>query len=506
VQYNYRFAVYQATPAGILAAVSASVLGFSAVIVESSNRIGGLMTSGLNAADTVNSTILTGGAEEFFRRAKIYYKSRVIPIRVESRVATIIFSDMLRDYDVKVIKGKSVIAVEKQNRIIKSVRLSDGSILHSDWWVDASYEGDLLNIASISTKKGREASIDFDESLGGVGPQKNFFPWGPAIIPVKTENTLLKYVDPYKKFAVGSGDENTQSYCIRPTLTSNPKNMIPIPHPKSDVYDSLELFRRIALKLPRKLKIVGRPYLSFGTTFQSAYFNLSALPNDKFDMNSGPAAPINNPMLTKGWVDGSSASRDKMRNDFRDYTLAVLYFIQNDKTVPLNIREFFGKFGLPADEYEEYGNLPPDVYVREGRRLVGDRVFTQTDVENGGVEKEEMVAKAQYHLDCKPVSWSSNEDGSQIVREGMFFSQRSYPYNIPSWLILPKAEECLNLFSVCAVSASHVAFGSIRMEPTWMTLGSISACIAKLSEARGRTPHGVRAKAIRRLNKNLFST
>lgn len=501
---DFALGVYRATPAGIMAAITASRLGMRAVIIEPSVYIGGLMTSGLNATDTVDKRIITGLAREFFIRAKDFYGLPYIPVRVESKVAGKIFADMLREAEVEVLLERDIVKVERVGTEIQSVKLASGEIVHSRWWVDASYEGDLMAKAGISYSVGRESQDEFGEAWAGVQPAKKFLPWGGhAVISPKINGSYIPYVSPPSSRPVGSADDSVQSYCIRVTLTNNPKTRVKIDAPEDFNFGQFDFFRELARPL-KNSAVRATWHRHLGITFKSAYFNLAEIPNGKFDMNSGPLAPINSPALTKGWIEASYDKRVQMTEEFSRYTRAILYYIQNDDAVPFAVRSFFSDFGLPKDEYESTGHFPPQVYVREGRRLRGEKVFTQNHVESGGVSEDEAICHAKYHLDCKPVAWRANKAMTNVVREGMFFSAEAYRYALPAWIILPQRAEATNFFSVCGVSTSHVAFGSIRMEPTWMEFGSSAAMMAHLSE-REKTPvHEVSASAVRELRDERF--
>lgn len=501
---DYAFGVYRATPAGIMAAVTAARLGMRAVIIEPSPYIGGMMTSGLNATDTVDKSIITGIAREFFLRVKDHYHVPYLPVRLESKVAAKIFDEMLREAGVDVLSGEELISLERDDRRAVRAELSSGRVLECKWWVDASYEGDLIAKAGLSFSLGRESRAEYDEEWAGVQPVKKFLPWASSVqVKPQVGEEYIPYVSPPSMAPVGSADGSVQGYCIRVTLTNDPRNRVAIEQPEDFDPSAFDIFRQLAAPIT-KSAVRSQWIKEFGHTFKSGYFNLAEIPNGKFDMNSGPLAPINNPYLTSGWVEASPAKREEMTAEFVRYTKAVLHFIQNDEAVPFAVRGFFAGFGLPRDEYLDTGHFPPQVYVREGRRLIGDRVFTQNDVMNGGAPEGEAICRARYHLDCKPVHWRANKAMTNIVREGMFFSQAAYLYGLPAWIILPKRQEASNIFSVCGVSCSHVAFGSIRMEPFWMELGSSAAIMAHLADQQQVEVHDIQASRVTDLRKSRF--
>ena len=501
---DFDMVVYRATPAGIIAAITAARLGLRVLLAEPSGRIGGMMTSGLCATDIVNDTLINGVALEFFRNVRDHYGLPYLPARTESRVARAVFQAMLDKSSVRLECRTDITMVSRGQDRITGCRLSNGRDIRARWWVDASYEGDLIALAGLPFRLGRESQDEFGEPLAGRQPYRSMLPWptGREIAP-HDDKGLLPFVQPPSWRPVGAGDDQVQSYCIRPTLTNRPENRVPIRPPEDFDPAQFELFRRLGQTL-RSGRVAAKDIPQRGITYKSAYFNFAELPNGKFDMNSGPAAPLNNPALTEGWVTATAQQRLRMTEAFRRYTLGLLHFMQNDASVPKGVRDFLADFGLPADEYTDSGNFPPDVYVREGRRLQGERIFRQQDVESGGATARDALCEAKYHLDCKPVHWRVNHSGRNIVRERMFFTQDAHRYGLPAWIILPRSVDCQNFFAVCGVSASHVAFGSIRMEPTWMELGMAAAIMAHMADRQGCTPHDLTGSDVTRLRDERF--
>lgn len=470
-----------------MAAVTAARLGMKCCLIEYSNLIGGMMTAGLNATDSVNRGIITGVPRNFFRDCQSYYSANALSLRIESRVAEMIFERMLADAGVSVQRASEIVELEVQEKKISRARLRTGRIVSARFWIDASYEGDLMPLARVPFSVGRESASEFSETLAGLKPCGSMVPWKDARFDPFTKNgSLLPFVEDEEHSAIGSSDQRVQSYSIRITLTNDPKNRRPIEKPANYNVANYELFRRIASASVNYSSGVTAKHLpGLGTTFRSGYFNLAELPNSKYDMNSGHVAPTNNPYLNGSWIDKPSL-RTQIYENFKEYSLGLIYFIQNDGSVPHRIRDFLAEFGLPIDEYVDNGNFPQKVYIREGRRLKGQKTFTQQHVEGGFNAGADRIGAGQYHLDCKPVSWRIDREKKTVVREGMFFSERAYRYELPVWLMMPRREDCENLLVVCGVSASHVAFGSIRMEPTWMEIGASAGACAVISVTEGR--------------------
>lgn len=500
--------VFRATPAGIIAAIGGARLGFGVTVVESGPQIGGMMTSGLNATDAVGKNWITGISREFFLRARDHYGTQFLPSRIESKVSARIFADMLSEASVEVLCNTRIEGVRRKGTRITQARLSDETVLAADWWMDASYEGDLMAKGYVSHRLGRDSRDDYNEPWAGRQSPRSLLPWGgKRRIAPKVDGSFRPWVLPPIDTPLGSADRRVQSYCVRPTLTNInvPHLRAPITKPEDFDFSAFDMFRELATGLESGA-VRSVWHRNMGTTFKSAYFNLAELPNGKWDMNSGPLAPLNNPALTEGWIEASDERRARMTEDFRRYTQAVLWFIKKDPATPSAVRAFFSDFALPADEYTDSGHLPPDVYIREGRRLLGESTFTQQHVEEGGVPDDQAVCEGRYFLDCKPVVWSANREMTNVVREGMFMSS-GHPlrYSIPAWVMLPKRTDTTNFFALCGVSASHVAFGSFRMEPIWMEVGGVAPIIAWIAGQRGCLPHEVGPETVRRTRAERFS-
>lgn len=501
---KYDLIVYRATPAGIMAAVTAARLDLKTLVIEPDGHVGGAMTSGLNATDVLDDTLITGLPREFFERVSEHYSAPKLKVRTESKVAGSIFSAMLRSARVRLWTKGDIKSVQRNADKLFSCVLTTGEVATATWWIDASYEGDLIAKAGLSCALGRESSATYDEPWAGVQQARAFLPWQERSGGNKaTFDAGLSYAEDLAPREIGMADDRVQSYCVRITLTNHKTQIVPITAPEDFDFGKFDFLRTLA-RGTKSAAIRSDWYPALGLTLKSGYFNLAEIANGKYDLNSGPLAPTNNPALTHGWVTATPEKRREMNAEFIRYSRALLYFMQNDKHVPYAIRAFLSDFGLPGDEYETSGHFPPYTYVREGRRLIGDKVFTQNDIMSGGVPADQAICAARYLLDSKPVIWMRDPATGHLLREGMFISDKAYSYALPSWVILPKRKEATNLFSVCGVSASHVAFGSIRMEPTWMELGSAAALIAKLAGQSGRVPHDVTAREVRSLRDSTF--
>ncbi|WP_220749291.1 FAD-dependent oxidoreductase [Jannaschia pagri] len=503
---NWDVCVYGSTPGGIIAAISAARLGRSVILLEPTTHFGGTITSGLNATDTVAQSLIRGIVREFFERCTAHYSADMTDEtgfvwRPEARVANVVLRDMISEAGVTVRLDTPILRLAQEHNRLRHAELSSQERLQAAHFIDATYEGDLLPLAKVPYAVGRESKDTYGEPWAGRGVWKRMLPWHSKPVDGLDGNgrplPMVEAFDP--NIIPGQEDSQPQSYCHRLTLTNDPNNRREIPQPDSYDPEQFEVFRRLISagggRGDSKIK------KHFGT-WRSGYFNLSALPFSKYDMNSGPLVPTNSPHFTKGWIKGDAADRKKMLHAWEQFTLGVLHFIRTDSKVAPNVQAFFNQFGFCRDEYQNNEGLPPSIYVREGRRLLGDRVLTQNDVEAQWTDHDQTLGNAKYHLDCKPVRWSVDKSGI-MVREGMFFSEEPYQFHIPYWLILPKSGTVENLSAVCAPSCSHVAFGSVRMEPTFMTLGAAAGTAACLAITAQSGLHAISPATIRETMRSL---
>ncbi|MGK9169213.1 FAD-dependent oxidoreductase [Inquilinus limosus] len=496
---HYDAVVYGATPAGIVAASLMGKLGLRVLLLEQTAHLGGLMTSGLNATDLIgNGSGLRGAAREVFKRAGAAYGSPDLEFRAEPHVLGRILRGLLAEADVETRTGIRISSIARTGPTLGHAVLEDGGRVGAGFWIDATYEGDLLPLAEVSHAVGREGSDAHAESLAGRRPLGTMLP--PPLdepIPARDDQgKLLPFLTPPDGMKPGQADSRLQSFCYRLTLTRSPDNRIRIPDPDSYDGREMELFRRLTLSARRKG--AGSVAIVHGTTFNSVFFNLAQLKGGKYDMNSGHAAPINLPLADMDWLNSGPDGRRKISYRYQEYTAKILYFIRHDESVPEETRRFFSEFGFCRDEYQDTAGWPPALYVREGRRLAGCDVLTEHDVLNGRTDAAD-IGLARYPLDCKPIQWTATPDGKHAVREGMMFKKVPRPYGMRFGMLLPKPQEAANLLVPVAASATHVAFSSLRMEPHWMALGAAAGAAVVLAARRRTALHALAPSAVRAL-------
>lgn len=503
--------VYGETPAGITAAVQAARMGRSVVLISTTEHVGGMATSGLTATDLNNFRIAGGVTFDFYRRIYNYYlqpavwrsetrevymersKKRTFSgkndsLRIqwvyESGVGEKIFREMLQEAGVRLVAherlNRSVRPDMRKGRIAQ-ILMESGLRVRARMFIDASYEGDLMKQAGVSYIVGRESNAQYGETMNGIrlGPVvgRDSISIDPYRIPGSPGSGLLPFIDPAPGGPEGSADGRTQTYCYRLTLTDDPANRVEIRRPAD--YNPMWyefLARMIALNPDIQL---------------SQIISFTPMPNRKTDTNQGNF--VGN---SYAWPEAAYQLRDSIAQRHRSYSLGLLWFLGNDERLPLALREEMKKWGLPKDEYLESGHFPYQLYVREARRMIGEYVMTEADC-MGQRPVSDPVAVATYPLDCHFVARVVDANGKVRV-EGSYGKQRSMNYGISFRSILPRVSECQNLVVPVCVSASHVAYSSIRMEPVYMMLGQAAATAAVLALEERKAVQGVSYETLKK--------
>jgi len=447
--------VYGATPSGIMAAYAAAREGASVALVMA-GPVGGMCAQGLGWSDTGKIGVVGGLCMEFFRRvARLYDPTSTSFVKnFTPKIAERAFVDMIRDAGVTPIHYAALAGVASAGRKIQSIQLTDGTILTAQAFVDASYEGDLMAAARCAYSVGRENSTRFNEKLAG-------FDAVPANHHVPTRDSrgvLFPIIKPYPAQARFSADRAVQCYTFRLCVSNDRTNKVPFPKPPG--YD--------ADRYGFELALLASP---------SKDFTPAPLGHGKFDVNGnyfgGPW----------DWSESNAARRKAIFTEHYNYQAGLLYFYANDPRVPSAFREQVNQYGLAKDEFVNTGNWPRQLYIREARRLSGRYVMTQMDTQTT-VTKLHPVGMGSYSLDSHAPQVLEIKNG-YMDYEGTFGTietRGTTPYQIPYEALLPKEYDNL-LVSVC-VSASHVAYASVRMEPQYMIMGEAAGCAAGLVARR----------------------
>ncbi|MFK7909208.1 MAG: FAD-dependent oxidoreductase, partial [Akkermansiaceae bacterium] len=486
--------VYGDASGGVTAAVQTSRMGKSVILVSQYGHLGGLTSSGLGWTDIGNDDILGGLSREFYHELYKHYQrpeawayqdrekfankgqgqpalndKKKLASTFEPKVAEAIFEKMVKEAKVKVVKGRLDLkkGVIKNGKRITAIRLEDGRVLHGKMFIDASYEGDLLPGAGVSFVIGREANAEFNEvGNGNTGvAKKNQLPNGidPYVVAGDSSSGLLPGVNPDLGGKKGDSDHRLQAYCYRMCLTDVPENRLMIEKPAGyNEADYEILFRAIE---------AGQKW---------GFFKTSPMPNRKTDSNNTGGISTDYIGMNYGkdwnWATLNHDEREKLAAKHRDWQLGLVWTVQNHPRVPEATRKAYGKWGLPRDEFVDNGHWPYNLYVREARRMRSDLVMTEDHCKNK-IAVTDPVGMGAYTLD--------SHNTQRVVHNGMVKNEGDIQthiggkaYGISYRAIVPKASECENLFVPWALSATHIAFGSIRMEPVFMILGQSSATAA----------------------------
>ncbi len=470
--------VYGGTSSGVMAAYSAAQMGLDVALVEPTSHIGGMTTGGLGYTDIGNKQAVTGLAKQFYRRIGDHYGTLEQWI-FEPGVASEVYAEYLDHKRITLLKNHILESVVKDGTDITSLTFATaegGKSLNAEWYIDCSYEGDLMAKAGVSYHVGREANEQYGETYDGVQLMKGHqFPDGvdPYKVPGKPESGLLWGISPASLGETGSADTLVQAYNYRICLTDSLENMIPITRPEN--YDSTryELLLRLFEAQPAKRVL-------------NNYFIWSRMPNRKTDINNRGGFSSDMIGMNHNYPEASFEERQAIIRAHTDYTKGLLYFYGHDERVPQELREEMLQWGYPKDEYVEYGHWTPQLYIRECRRMVGEYVATQADCQAKAVP-EDGIALAAYQMDshnCQRIV--VEKDGRKMVKnEGNVEIGGGLPYPISYRSLTPKREECTNLLVPVCMSASHIAYGSIRMEPVFMTLGQVAAIACALADGEG---------------------
>lgn len=483
--------VYGCTPAGLTAAITAKSHGRSVVLLCRDGHVGGMTTNGLGWADTGNHAAIGGMARRFYQDVKAHYdavgfkgvatsQSKTVGEEdamwvFEPHVAEAIYMRWLKEAGVQPVFNARLKldagAVTKNATDIVAVAMLDGSRHAGRMFVDATYEGDLMAMAGVTFTTGREANATYGEDYNGVqaarSEQHNFeLDIDPYVKPGDPSSGLVPLLEPGPPGVDGAGDKRIQAYNFRLCMTKDPAIRAPVPKPAD--YD------------PWTYELLGR-YLDAGWRHQFRKYD--PIPNLKADVNNYGAISTD---FIGGNYDYPTAGYERRREIFeahKSYQAGLIWFMQNDPRAPADVRQSMSEWGLCADEFVDNDHWPREMYVREARRMVSDFVMTERHLE-GELPTPRSVGLGSYTMDSHNVQRYVNADGF-ARNEGDIQVYLDRTYEIGYGAIVPRADEVTNLFVPVAVSASHIAYGSIRMEPVFMILGQSAGAAAVLALETG---------------------
>lgn len=488
---NVDICVYGGTSLGVIAAYTAKKQGKSVLLIEPTTHIGGMSSGGLGQTDIGNKYVVQGLALDFYRRVGAHYGALEMWV-FEPHVAEKVFKDYIAEEDIEVWCNRRIVAAKRDGSRIVNITLEDSEapskktnqVVEAKVFIDCTYEGDLMAKAGVSYTVGRESNEVYNEEYNGVQIRnKNQFAAevDPYVIPGDKRSGLLWGINKKPALPSGSGDKKVQAYNFRICLTNDKDNMIPITKPEN--YDPMkyELLIRMKEKQPwKRLRDV---------------FNWGTMPNNKTDINNHGG--FSTDMIGENWdyPEASYEERARIVKKHEDYNRGFLYFLGHDERIPEHIRQEMLSWGYPKDEYVNNNHWTPQIYVREARRMVSDVVMTQHHCQCREVV-DDGIAMAAYTMDshnCDRVivdGYVRNEGDVQISKD-----MKPYPISYRS--IVPKRSEITNLYVPFCLSASHIAFGSIRMEPVAMALGQVAATAASMSIDNNCTVQDVDVNALK---------
>tara|TARA_R100000935_G_scaffold58926_1_gene100165 strand:- start:26650 stop:28293 length:1644 start_codon:yes stop_codon:yes gene_type:complete len=512
---KYDIVIYGGTSAGVSAAIQSSRMGKSVVLIEPTNRIGGLTTGGLGQTDIGNKQAIGGISREFYENIKKYYddpenwkwekrsdykdggqtrteEGEATMWTFEPSAALAVYKSMMDKEKIKMVYNERLnreSGVKKVAGKIESITMESGKTFKGKVFLDATYEGDLMASAGVSYAVGRESNEEYGETLNGVQANSintsltglvsrnafnhNFIPGvDPYVVKGDPTSGLLPNVNE-KPGLEGEGDKKIQAYCFRMCLTDHPENRIPFQKPAN--YDEVNyelLFRNYEA---RKGPI--REMYSYGNSLLP-WIN-SSMPNRKTDTNNKFGFSTDYIGRNYDYPEASYAEREGIIEDHRNYQMGLMWTLANHPRIPAEVREEASRWGTTKDEFERADGWQQQLYVREARRMVSDYVMTQKNCEALTVA-EDGIGLAAYGMDSHNVQRYVDANG-YVQNEGNVEAHGFKPYPISYGALVPKKEECQNLVVPVCVSSTHIAFGSIRMEPVFMVLGQSAATAAVLA-------------------------
>ncbi|MEK6481677.1 FAD-dependent oxidoreductase [Catalinimonas sp. 4WD22] len=485
--------IYGGTSAAVTAAVQVARMGKSVIMVSPDVHLGGLSSGGLGFTDTGNKEVIGGLSREFYHKVYQEYQKPetwqwqkkeeygnkgqgTVALDGENRtmwifephIAEKVFDDFIEEHDIELYRNAWLDrdnGVKKENGRIISFTTLDGKTFQGKMFIDATYEGDLMAEAGVSYHVGREANSVYDEEWNGI--QTGVLHHGhwfnkdisPYKIPGDPSSGLLPLISDEDPGEYGEGDDKIQAYCFRMCLSNHPDNQVAFPKPAN--YD------------PARYELLARV---FASGWRETFNKFDAIPNRKTDTNNHGPVSTDYIGMNYEYPEASYEQRQEIIKEHEDYQKGLMYFLANDPKVPEEVREEMSRWGLAKDEFTDNGHWPHQIYVREARRMIGDYVMTENDI----LDKRETpnsVGMGSYTMDSHNIQRYVKPDG-YVQNEGDIGVKVPEPYEIAYSSLVPKKEDCENLLVPVCVSSSHIAFGSIRMEPVFMILGQSAATAA----------------------------
>ncbi len=504
--YKADIIIYGGTSAAVTAAIQSYRMGRSVIIISPDKHLGGMSSSGLGFTDTGNKEVIGGLAREFYQMIYDHYdkssswkwqknteygnKGQGNPAIDGAKRTMWIFEPHAAEeaFDLMLFNSKVWVFrdewLDRQSGVVKkgvsiiSIKTLTGKVFEGKVFIDATYEGDLMAAAGVKYIVGRESDTLYNERWNGV--QAGVFQHGhyfknkidPYIIPGKPSSGLLPLISAEPVAANGTGDNKIQAYCYRLCLTQKPENMVPFTKP--DDYD------------PSEYELLARVSVAGWNEFFGKY---DPIPNLKTDVNNH--GPVSSDYIGMNWdyPEATYERRKEILAAHQSYQKGLLYFTATDKRIPEGVREKMNKWGFAKDEFEDNGYWPYNIYVREARRMTGEYIMTENEI-LGRKEVPRPIGMGSYAMDSHNVQRYVTSEGF-VQNEGDIGVNPKQPYQIDLGAILPVKDQCNNLLVPVCVSSSHIAYGSIRMEPVFMILGQSAGTLASIAVNKQTTIYNI---------------
>ncbi len=495
--YNADVIIYGGTSAAVIAAVEVSKSGKSVIIVSPDTHLGGMTSGGLGYTDIGDKTVIGGLTLEFYHRVWLHYKDssnwrwqkpsefgnkgqgtvamddKYSTMWIfEPHVAEQVFEDFITENNITLFRGEWLDrrkgGVRKDGDDVVSISTLSGKVFGGKMFIDATYEGDLMASAGVNYHVGRESMDVYDEKWNGIQTgilhHQHWFEnkISPYKIPGDPSSGILPRISAESPGEYGSGDNKIQAYCFRMCMTNHPENRVPFPKPSNYDPSQYELLLRV-----------------LNTGRDDWFHKFDPIPNKKTDTNNHGPFSSDNIGMNYDYPEADYKLRREIVQEHIDYQMGLLWFVTNDPRIPEDIRNEMATWGLAKDEFTDNDNWPYQIYVREARRMVGEYVITENDILSR-IEVPESIGMGSYAMDSHHVQRYITPE-RYVQNEGDIGVIPSSPYAIAYGSLVPKKDECTNLLVPVCVSSSHIAFGSIRMEPVFMILGQSAAAAAVLA-------------------------
>jgi hypothetical protein len=469
---RYDIVVYGATAGGVMAAVAAAREGAHVALLEPGRHVGGMVSGGLGFTDFGNKAVIGGMSLGFFQRAGKKYNT-TIAWTFEPHVAETIFQELLAaEANIDVRFGQRLrerTGVDKTGTSVDAMHMESGATYAARVFIDATYEGDLMAQAKVSYTWGREGTAQYGESLAGVREKTPLHQFTVDVSPFGANMRLLPLVQPGPKAATGSADRKVQAYNFRLCLTDTAANRLPFPRPAGYDPNRYTLLARLLAALIAKTGVAPT---------MAAVLKPDRIQNGKTDVNNRGAISTDDIGASWNYPEGDYATRQQIWQDHLAYTQGLLFFLANDPQVPAALRAEVRRWGPSKDEFVDTDHWPHQLYVREARRMIGEYVMRQSDIQTERT-KPDSIGMGSYNSDSHNVERIPTKDGF-VENEGDM-QVPVQPYQIPFRMILPRRAEATNLLVPVAFSASHVAYSTLRMEPQYMIIGQATGIAAKMA-------------------------